>query len=100
MDSGWGVVLGKGLRQGTESRRVHPRHQIHQMDQEANEQWSLLRSLRLCLPPVPVLAAAAPDGLLTSLPLPPPALPLLNGARWRFDQGHVSIFNKSQSGEE
>lgn len=38
MDSGWGVVLGKGLCQSREPRRVHPRHQIQQMDQEANKQ--------------------------------------------------------------
>lgn len=97
MDSGWGVVLGKGLRQSPESRRVHTRHQIQRMDQESNEQQGSLWAPHLCLAPAPVLAAAAPDGLLIA-PLPLlPALLLLNGARSRLDQGHVSVFNKSQS---
>lgn len=93
MDSGWGVVLGKGLCQSTESRRVHPCHQIQQLDQAANEQWGSVRPLLLPLAATPVLAAAAPGGRLISPLLP--ALPLLNGAPSRLDQGHVSIFHKS-----
>lgn len=66
MDSGWGVVLGKGLCQSRESRRVLPRHQIQQMDQEANKQWGALRPPNLRLAPTPVLAAVAPDESLIS----------------------------------
>ncbi|KAK2508212.1 hypothetical protein MC885_000302 [Smutsia gigantea] len=86
-DGFWlGCVLGKGLRQSTESRCVYPCHQVQQVDQEAKKQWGSPRLLHLCLAPTPVLAAVAPEG---------PELPLLNGAKSRLDQSHVSVFNKS-----
>jgi hypothetical protein len=68
MDPGWGVVLGEGLCQTTESRCVQPCHQIHQLDQEAAEQWSTLRPLPLLLASLPVLAAVVLDGPVTFLP--------------------------------
>lgn len=66
MDSGWGVVLGKGLCQSRESRCICPHHQIQQVDQAANEQRASLMPPNLYLAPTPVLAAAAPDGSLIS----------------------------------
>lgn len=98
MDSGWDIVLGKGLCQSAESRCVHPCHQIQQMDQEGDEQWGSPRPPPRHVAPTPVLAAAAPDGPLIS-PLPSLCFASAERARSRADPGHVSIFNQSQGGD-
>lgn len=81
MDSGWHILVGEGLHQSSESKRIHPHRQIYRMDQGASEPWGAVRALQDLLPSVPALAAAAPSEPRTSPPLPLPALPLLNGTR-------------------
>lgn len=74
--------MGGGLRQSTESKCIHPHHQIYHMDQGASEPWGAVGALQDLLASFPALAAAVLTEPMTSPPaLPLPVLPLLNGTR-------------------
>jgi hypothetical protein len=69
MDSGWGILMGEGLRHSTESKCIHPYHQIYHMDQGPSEPWGAAGALQDLLASSPALAAAAPSEPMTSHPL-------------------------------